>query len=75
MNDESDHIRLVLIEGQLADLAVRVEEQTKVTRDLVEAWQSAKTLVSFIRLLASIAVAGAVLIAVLKIPLMKIGIL
>ena len=75
MNDESDHIRLVLIESQISDLAVRVEEQTKVTRDLVEAWQSAKTLVSFIRLLASIAVAGAVLIAVLKIPLMKIGIL
>ena len=61
MTDESDHVRLVLIEGQIKEIKEAMEVQTRVTQDLVDAWRSAKTLLAFIQLLAKIATACGVL--------------
>lgn len=57
MNDEDPIVRIALLEREVSDLRVAVQAQTKATRDLIEAWNSAKWLVGLIRLLGSIAVA------------------
>ena len=55
--NESDHTRLVLLEKQIAELRRDVKTQTTATRDLLDAWNSAKWLVGLVRLIGSVAVA------------------
>lgn len=57
MSEESDHTRLVLIDQRLTELSRQVEAQTQTTADLVDAWRSAKTFLSFVQLLAKFAAA------------------
>ena len=59
MTDESDHTRLVLIEGQVREIKNAMETQTQATQDLVEAWRSAKTLLAFVQLAAKVGAACA----------------
>lgn len=54
---ESDHTRLVLLERQIKEMREDVQAQTAATRDLLEAWNSAKWLIGVVRLFGSIAVA------------------
>lgn len=61
MTDESDHVRLVLIEGRMKEMTEQMELQAQATRDLVEAWRSAKTLIAFVQLAAKIGAACAAL--------------
>jgi hypothetical protein len=63
---EADHTRLVLIERQLADVQRTQQLQVQQTADLLEAWKSAKVLLTFIVFLAKVATAGAVLYATTK---------
>lgn len=66
MTDESDHTRLVLIEQQVGELRRTLDEQTQLTRDLVEAWRSAKGLLAFVQLAAKVSAAIAGLVLVIK---------
>lgn len=63
---ESDHTRLALLERQIKEMREDVQAQTIATRDLLEAWNSAKWLISVVRLLGSISVALAACYALFK---------
>jgi hypothetical protein len=66
MTDETDHTRLVLIEQNVEALTRAMEMQTTATRDLVDAWQSAKGFLTFVQLAAKIAAAIGGLVLVVK---------
>lgn len=61
MTDESDHVRLILIERRLEEVIDQMEAQTQATQDLVEAWRSARTMIAFVQVLAKVAAAIAAL--------------
>jgi hypothetical protein len=54
IHEESDHVRLVLIELQMAEIRREMQAQTQATQDLIEAWRSAKGSLIFLQTLAKI---------------------
>ena len=61
MTDESDHVRLVLIEKQMREMTAQMEMQVAATRDLVDMWRSARTMIAFVQILAKVGAACAAL--------------
>ena len=61
MADESDHVRLVLIENRLNEMNEKLDDQAQATRELVDTWRSAKTLIAFVQLAAKVGAALAAL--------------
>lgn len=59
MTGESDHVRLILIEGQLREMNQRMDIQASATRDLVDLWRSARSMVALIVVLGKIGTAAA----------------
>lgn len=66
--DDGDHIqvRQSLLEQRFDELSRRMDMQYQATQDLVEAWQSARTMLAFIQFLAKVGTAVGVVYLFVK---------
>jgi hypothetical protein len=69
MTDQSVETQIALIQADMATLTKAVTKQSSDIEGLVKAWNTANGVVSFMKWLAGIAVAGSILFGVIKFKL------
>jgi len=69
MNDQSVETQIALLQADMAALTKAVAKQSSDIEGLVQAWKTANGVVSFMKWLASIAGAFAILFSVIKLKL------
>lgn len=65
-DDHSEAVEIALLRADVEMLKVTIDKQSAQIAELLSAWNAASTLVSFIKLLGGIAIAGAAIIAFIK---------
>ena len=69
MTDQSVETQIALLQADMAALTKAVTKQSSDIEGLVKAWNTANGVVSFMKWLAGIAVAGSILFGVIKFKL------
>ena len=69
MSDQSVETQIALIQADMATLTKAVAKQSSDIEGLVQAWKTANGVVSFMKWLASIAVAFSILVGAIKLKL------
>ena len=65
-DDHSEAVEIALLRADVEMLKVTIDKQSAQIAELLSAWNAASALVSFIKLLGGIAIAGAAIIAFIK---------
>lgn len=65
-NDHSEAVEIALLRADVESLKATIDTQSKQIAELVKAWQAAETLVSFVKLAGSLAIAVGAIIAFIK---------